>query len=153
MFLYIPGGEQLDFNDSITSFLWFSFTSPTPHTLNTWSNPNHHLLNWPKTSTDSTCTKQGIRYQYFLRQIIYIVVKLSDIMMKFYEMLHQTPNSPETRPILVQIPWSLRRVTWPWCYPDSFPLTIQVGVKFHQIHPGRNRGHYMTPTQTMHCTI
>lgn len=105
MFLYIPGGEQLDFFYSITSFLWFSFTSPTPHTLNTWSNPNHHLLNWPNISTDSKCTKQGIRYQYFLRQITLYIVKLSGIMTKFYEMLHQTPNSPETRPI----PWSLRR--------------------------------------------
>ncbi len=83
MFLYIPR-------------CWF--------TLNAWCNPNHHLLKQKTPQTQRLPNQVSV-----LLEANYIIVKLSDLMMKFIEMLHQTPNSSETRPTLVQIPWSLRR--------------------------------------------
>ena len=122
MFLYIPGGEQLDFFYSITSFLWFSLPSPTPHTLNTWSNPNHHLLNWPKTSTDSRRTKQGIRVSVLLETNY---IHYSQILWHYDEILWNVSSNSK-------FPWNKAnfgansliptKVTWPWCYPDSFPF-------------------------------
>lgn len=98
MFLYIPGGEQLDFFYSITSFLLIFVSQP--HT------PHLEHLEQPK-SPSPELTKHLHRLNVHqtrypvsvLLETNYIIVNLSDIMTKFYEMLHQTPKSPETRPI------------------------------------------------------
>lgn len=147
MFLYIPRRWAVRFLLEYHQFsLIFVYQPDTPHLehLKQPKSPSPELTkNLHRLNVHQTRYPVSV-----LLETNYIIVKLS-----YYDEILWNASSNS------KFPWNKAnsliptKVTWPWCYPDSFPLTIQVGVKFHQIHTGRNRGHYiMTPTQTMHCT-